>query len=115
MSPEPSPIDCNCLAALVNLRRWFISNTCILAVGLVLASIGQPFASHETGGYKLLRVTQSSSSLPLTLQGQPNAESQPNGSTERPSDKSEPNWSNWALVFVGIGGIIVAVMTLRTI
>jgi hypothetical protein len=55
--------------------------------------------------------------IALQLVGKPPANPQPETAANQALTKhdSGPNWSNWALVIVGMGGIVVAVGTLKTI
>ena len=92
------------------IRRWLISASTLIAIALVLLSAGQPIVKQEAGPTHHYNVAEQSPTPSIDTPTNPHAEIKQDSSNAEPD--SGPNWSNWALVLVGMGGIGIALRTL---
>ena len=102
------------------MRRWLIYASFLIATALMLMRISQPVPQRPNGTQQKYLVGDQSIPPSASAITQPVAEEEKNSSSEEPGKIWQKGfgpetWPNWALVFVGIGGIYAAIKTLKAI
>jgi hypothetical protein len=89
-------------------------------IAMALFGVGQPVPKHQGSTDQHHEIRQNAAAPSVSVVGQPSPEAE----ESRPDNKAKntwekgfapESWPNWVLAFVGIGGIFVAVKTLRKI